>query len=358
MTQEQIEELIDRVTEHTKEMEQDAEKTEDDIQLEQRLENMGIARDDEVFEEVKDLLRHYDTYINRLENMRDADTWKNAIEMIMEIFQKIKSNRGKSKTKQIGPVDIEQWSRLHGPKIAEGIAEIMTGEYNPEMFQKDVKVEYNEKESVGEFDVTVICDGSWSMSWYKNSEQKKAALLIFESLKRLYDKIQRENTIGHEQKITFNTDGKIFMWNEHVETLKRPSPDFTDQERMKTFQLLDYDDGNNTDDYCAVRKTYEDIISKWPKYLERIKKWEIKRIVLVITDWGSSDADELKKHIRELRKLWVLVYGIGIGGEYQEVLTNYNTWGNKDLWYGVPCEIAEKLPSTLLNILKPHLENL
>jgi hypothetical protein len=78
----------------------------------------------------------------------------------------------------------------------------------------------------------------------------------------------------------------------------------------------------------------------------------------VITDWGSSDADELKKHIRELRKLWVLVYGIGIGGEYQEVLTNYNTWGNKDLWYGVPCEIAEKLPSTLLNILKPHLENL
>jgi hypothetical protein len=74
LTQEQIEELIDRVTEHTKEMEQDAEKTEDDIQLEQRLENMGIARDDEVFEEVKDLLRHYDTYINRLENMRDADT--------------------------------------------------------------------------------------------------------------------------------------------------------------------------------------------------------------------------------------------------------------------------------------------
>jgi hypothetical protein len=36
----------------------------------------------------------------------------------------------------------------------------MTGEYNPEMFQKDVKVEYNQKESIGEFDITVVGDGS------------------------------------------------------------------------------------------------------------------------------------------------------------------------------------------------------
>jgi hypothetical protein len=80
--------------------------------------------------------------------------------------------------------------------------------------------------------------------------------------------------------------------------------------------------------------------------------------VLVITDWSSSNSELLRRYIRALRKLWVLVYGIGLGSEYDDVLVNYNTWEDKELWYGVPCYVANKLPSTLLNILKPHLESL
>lgn len=163
LTQKQIDELVDKVTEELKKNDQQEDKSDKEIQLEQRVENMGIAREDRRFEPTKEFLERYDNYLEHLEKMRDADTGKNAIEMIMEIFQKIKSDRGKTKVKQIGPVDIENGIRLHGPKIAEGIADIMAGKYDPEMFQKDIKVEYNEHESVGEFDVTVICDGSGSM---------------------------------------------------------------------------------------------------------------------------------------------------------------------------------------------------
>ena len=357
LTQEQIDELVEKAAEFSKENEKEEAKSEEEVQLEQRVENMGVSKNSYNFDEIKKRLKEYDTYMTHLEQMRDTETWQNAIEMIMEIFQKIKSNRGKSKTKQVWPVDIEKWERLHGPRIADGIAEIMSGEYNPEMFQKDIKVEYNEKESIGEFDVTIVCDGSWSMSGTKNREQKKAALLIFESLKRLYDKILRESSITREQKIVFNTDGKIFNWSENTKTLKKSSPDFSDQERIHMASLLDYDNGG-TDDYYALEETYNEIVSKGPAYLERIKKWEIKRIILVTTDGASSDENRLVNAIKKLKKIWVLIYGIGVGGEYKDVIKNYTTWDDKILWYGVPCPVAENLPSTLLNILKPHLENL
>lgn len=82
-----------------------------------------------------------------------------------------------------------------------------------------------------------------------------------ESLKRLHDKIERETEIKREQKIKFNTDGKIFFGGEYVEILKPSHPDFTDEERLRTFQLLDNCPGN-TNDYSALRETYDDITNK------------------------------------------------------------------------------------------------
>jgi len=185
----------------------------------------------------------------------------------------------------------------------------------------------------------------------------KKKKILAKKLKRLYDKIQKENTIGSAQKIVFNTDWKIFFWGDSVEILKESSPDFTDQERIKAFQLLDLSPGN-TNDYSALEELLVDIEEKWEEYKDKIKKWEIKKIALIITDGGSDDAERLSKIIKKLKILWVLLYGIGLWDDYEDVIVNYNTWDNNESWYGIPCEAAENLPSTLLNILSPHLERL
>ncbi|MEI6773307.1 MAG: hypothetical protein WCL18_00275 [bacterium] len=66
--------------------------------------------------------------------------------MIMEIFENIQSKNGKTRIISKGPVSLDKADRLHIPKITQGIVEIMNGNLDPEMFDRDVREKKEHKE--------------------------------------------------------------------------------------------------------------------------------------------------------------------------------------------------------------------
>jgi hypothetical protein len=86
------------------------------------------------------------------------------------------------------PVDLERGTRLFAGAIATGISDFYGGNESPEMFEMDARKE-KIHEGAGNFEITILADGTGSMGGQRNIQQKKAILLVFEALKALHDKI-------------------------------------------------------------------------------------------------------------------------------------------------------------------------
>ncbi len=331
-------------------------KTREELELEQRVKSiLSWEYSDKKFEELKRKLQNYEEYYKQLKKIKDPETGKFIIDEISELFKQIKSKRQKPRFVSKWPVDIEIWVRLDPLSIAEWIAQIKSWNLDPEMFEEDITIE-REKEFVWKFDVTIISDWSGSMKWEKNTEQKKAVLLIFEALKKINDKLhyEKKNMLN---TLEITTRWIIFKWWSDIEELKEESKLFSDKDRLQLFEWLNYYYWWTTNDYDSLEKVYDDFLQKDSKYKKSIKTWKIKNIVFVMTDWKSSSKNELKENISRLRKEWVIVYWIWITNWWWAVLENYK-WDNKELWFWQVCEKAENLAKTLKNILKDHLEKI
>ena len=330
-------------------------KSKQELELENRAKLMGINTEDkEALEEIIQQLREYENFLEQLEKVENPETWESVMEEIEKLFDKIRSHRLKNRYKAKWPVDIEKWVRLHGPSLATGIAEIKSWNINPEIFEEDIK-SLKELPFVGKFDLTIVADGSWSMTWPKNIQQKIAILLLFEALKRLHDKLEEEE-YKLKQWIEFNTEWLMFNWKT-VDNFKESSANFTDKERLKSYNILDYDNWDYTNDYDSLEEIYNKLLEKDDQYLQDIMFGKTKKIVFVMTDGNSSDSTKLKHRISKLRELWVLVYGIWITKEGKGVINNY-AWENEILWKWEVCKKPEELSITIKDILMPHLETL
>jgi hypothetical protein len=178
-----------------------------------------------------------------------------------------------------------------------------------------------------------------------------------EALKKLHDKLEVES-YNLKQKIEFNTDWIMFLSSANwVNQFKNESSDFTDKERLNTYSTLDYCSWNDTNDYDALKQIIENLKQKSDEYLQNIKTWKVKKIVVVMSDWWSSDSSEMKKVIKILRNMWVLVYWIWItsSGKPIEELFNFD---NKNLWFWQVCLNSQDLAQTLKDLLRFHLEKL
>jgi hypothetical protein len=194
----------------------------------------------------------------------------------------------------------------------------------------------------------------WQNWAVENREQKIATLLIFEALKLLHDKLEMEK-FRLEKPVNFSTEGIMFIWKT-TKNFKKSSTDFTDNDRLEAYSLLDYCDGDRTNDYDGVKDIIKDIENKPDEYLKSIKEWKIKKIVLILSDWWSSNEDLMKKNISKLRSYWILVYWIGITESWNPVIDLF-AWENKSLWFWQVCEKAEDLSRTLKDLLVDHIKN-
>jgi len=337
--------------------EKNREKTREELELERRAKNMWInPSDKDTFQETIRSLKDYDKFLAQLEQLIDKHTGNTVMQEIENIFKYIRSHRSKPRYKSKGPVDIDHGYRLHPWAIAWGIAEVKWGNFNPEMFEMDIKHEKPEQ-LTGRFELTLIADGSWSMDENDKSRQQKiAVLLILESLKRLHDKLSEEKH-NLTEGVEFTT--QAIMFSEKIKWVldcKNLWSDFSDQERLYTYSSLDHANWW-TNDYDGLQKVIDHM--KWysHEHLQEIQSWKIKKIIIVMSDGWSDDATKMKEKIKILRNMWVLVYGVGITTSGSPIVELFQST-NQSLGYGQVCEDVEKLAQTLKDILWLHLEKL
>jgi hypothetical protein len=310
------------------------------------------------FESKKKKLSEYLSYIKWLHNIKDVKTKNSIINELANCFDSIKSRRLKPYYSSKWPVDSEHGVRLHWPSIAEGIWSILQWEDDPYMREKDI-VKFKPGEFANNFELTLITDWSGSMTQNnKNQEQKKTCLAIFEWLKILHDKLQQESS-EMVSDLNFTTEWLMFDGSS-VHTIKKKGTEFTDSQRLQAFSELDRCNwyNNETDALGIIKK---DILTWTQEYRENILSWEIKKIIIIISDW-LGDIEEIKKHIKYLRWLWLFVYGImldtkNIGEkERRDVLSTYqdNQWWNNAYF----CKKSEEIVNIVYNLLQNHLTNI
>jgi len=349
----QLEEAIEKVIEEKKE--QNKPKSQKELELEQRAKSiLWWDASEKDIEKVKRKLEEYNNFLKKLEQIQDSETWKPIIDEIVSLFEKIKSKREKPRYQYKWPVDQELWVWLDSAFIASWVAQLLSWNPNPEMFEREI-IKQKEQNFVWKFELTLITDGSGSMEWEKNRQQKIAFLLIFEALKRLVDRLSLAKT-QLQESLDIVTEGLMFTGS-WVETIKEASNDMTDKDRLEAFGILDYAGGWMTNDYDAIKKVLEDIENRPYQDLQDIKQWKIKKIVIVLSDWWSSNPYLMKKNIQNLRGKWVIVYGIWITSAGRPVVDLYS-WGGKKLGFGQVCKKPQDLAKVLKDLLKEHLEKI
>ena len=354
LSEEDMEKLKDKIVKNKKEK---MEKTKEELEIEKRVKWMWINPDDEEkFEKIKKKLNEYLGYKSELEKIKDTENWNSVMDEIADLFESIRSRRKKETYKYTWPVDLEHstdwW--LYETALAGGYSEIKAGNYNPEMFRKVHNKEI-ERQFVWKFDLTIIADGTGSMIWPKNTQQKKAVILVNEALKKLHDHLEEDS---HDllQTIDFEIDNYIF-WSNSRKT-KEKSSNLTDEQRLKLYDSLDEQDWKDNNEWLLLEKIYKEFTNLSSEYHQEIKDWKTKKIIFLMTD-GKQDVDEyeakLKENIKNFKEDWVLVYGIWIANDAE--VTIYD-WDDETLWCWKMCEDPSDLAKVLKDILKEHLEKL
>lgn len=333
-------------------------KSKEQLEREQRALKIREQDKSKSVEELLAELEEYDKFYRQLQQVRNSDTWNTVMEDIEELFKYIRSQRLKPQLKPRWPVDIDHsiW-KLHTPSVASGIAELLWGNVDAELWEEHTKKEKT-KNYVGKFEVSIVADGTGSMDWEKNRQQKINVLLIFEALKHLRDMLedsQRDMTEWME----FETEWYIFGKNSRK--IKQLWPDFSDTERLKVYKALDEDDWPDNNEGLLLERMYNDF-SQNSSDIEKqeIKQSKKKKIIFILTDWEQDVSEYEKKlvaNIHNFREDGVLVYGIGITNGWASVTELYaDRDQNASRGFGKVCEDPEALATTLLDLLSPHLK--
>ena len=349
--EEDLREILEEIIE--KQNNQKEEKTKEDLEMDRRVKNILKNEDsNRDFKEIKEELANYIEYFKNIKQIKDSNTNRNVFDEIINLFTKIKSENLKPRYSSKGPVDIELWVRLDQNSVSEWIWQIKSWNMNPLMFEQDISIE-KIKKYIWKFEITIVADGSGSMRWKENIEQKKAIILLLESLKKLNDKIKYSNK-DFIKNLQFTTEAIMFDWKWIIK-LKDKSSYITDSDRLKLFNWLDYSSWSNTNDYDSIDNILQEFIKKSDTYIKEVKSWKIKKIVFVMTDWNSSNIKLLQSNILKLRSLWILVYWIGITLSGKSVLESYKS-KKEELWFWQVCEKSEDLAIILKDLLTLHLE--
>ncbi len=332
-------------------------KSREQLELENRAENMWISRDNQEFEDIVDKLREYDRFLEQLKSVKDSETWNSVMEEICSLFENIRASRLKPKMKSKWPVDMEHWVRLDGWSVATWIAEIKSGNFNPLMFAKNV-THLKENLLVWDFDLTIIADWTWSMQWEKNRQQKIAFLLILEALKMLHDKIEI-NKSYLKKPINFQTTW--FIFGRHSRCIKEKSSDIKDKERLQLYSSLDEYDWPKNNEWLLLEKIYKDFhYNTSESEKKEIKDWKTKKIIIVLSDWWQDVPEyerKLRENISNFRNDWVLVYAVGITNDWSPVVDLFS-WENKSLWFWQVCEDVWDLAKTIKDLLVDHIKEI
>lgn len=285
-------------------------KSAEDLAAEAYAKEVGVSIED---------LKKYQQFWRKVEELRSPESDETVVEEIRAAFRQIITERLEPVSRPKLPV--EEGEYLVRP--AEAVAEVRAGKTEPRVWMT-YEVKEQAKELFGAFDVTVVCDRSRSMeesdgTSVKKVEQQKAAALVLEAMREFCDDLEdkRKDMIAD---LCVRSEVWGFGGPSEVGCIKALSEELTDKQRVAVFKELANTPGKSTRDDLAL----EGILASVPEEdWERIVKKELRKVVIVLTDGDSSNAEGAKEAIKKLRARGVVVVAIGITKAAENVLRLY-----------------------------------
>ncbi len=317
-----------------------ARKAQEKFDQDHRISPESRAEFESVREEIADARREMQKF------------WSDLVGKAIEYKQKIAHEQMR------GNLNIESIIR-HYPELIEAES---NGNFDKLPIYSRMELEKTLVDKPELIEVSLVVDGSESMSGKKIQIARKAATLLMLSLVDFNTELEYRKKETHSK---LRTDTEVIMFGSDFNIVKR----------------LDKENNYNTDMgeaevVSSVSKmlsgyggTYdngplEHILSTIDsERLEKIKNGKLKKIVFEITDGASSSEDETKRAIQGLIANGVLVFAFQIGDvdQWEKDIFN-NIWNNNDsmIHNGISIgdgEIAN-LPEKLIQSLKDMVKNI
>ena len=290
----------------------------------------------------KEQLQNYRKIVEELNKIINSETNISLVEELRNLFYRIISKR--LKKAQAPKYPVEEGDDLVDP--AQLVAEVKSGNLQPKVWE-DTEMKEIKGNRFGEVEITLVCDRSDSMAGQKAEEQRKSAVLVMEVLKE-FSEICEAEKININKPLEIKSEIYSFVGdNEDKKPMKKMSAELGEAERINVLKKLYDVPGSTTDFNCleAIDANLDDIIKT------KIKIGELKKIVIVFTDGGSDNPARVQAILKSLRDSGVVVVGVGITTKGAPVLSTYSP-------NALVVEEVQKLPTTLGELLKEHLENL
>lgn len=335
LPEEAIEEAVKKYTESKSKHE--TGKSEEEELAEAYAREHGVTRED---------IEGYAHLWDEVERIANPDTGESVVEELRELFRKIITERRGEKYRSKQPV--REGDLLIKP--AEAVAAVAGGETEPAVWRTRAKKERKEK-LFGNFDVTLVLDRSGSMQYsdasgaVKYVEQKKAAVLLLEALKEFSDDLD-DARADMADDLHVRTEAWSFGGHAETVVLKPLDETLTERQRISIAATLDSVPGSSTEDYAALEAIARGITDEDK---ERMAKGDLKKIVIVLTDGDSSDADRARRVAGALREAGVTVVGVGITADGAGATSTYAP-------DGMVCQRADRLAAVLGGLLQEHLK--
>jgi von Willebrand factor type A domain len=182
----------------------------------------------------------------------------------------------------------------------------------------------------------------------KLREQQKALVLFMEALKRFNDVLDEEE-ISLKKPLSIKSEVYSFQADGNdIIPIKKMGKILTEKERIESTAKVSNAPGQSTTDYVTLEAIDKEIDAE---SLEKIQQGELKKIVIVFTDGGSSDQFRVQKILNTLRGKNIVVIGVGITESGSPAITTYAP-------ESVLAKEAKDLPNVLAQILKEHLDGI
>lgn len=239
------------------------------------------------------------------------------VQELSEVFKKIISRRLSERWRH-APQLRKEGEELEESVLAEAYVESKAGG-DPAVFRELIR-EKREQEGYGKLDMTLINDLSGSMSeGEKLVMDRRSKLLFLESLADFSKEIkQAELESGVSLGLEVRTETRAFGDFGDVE-LKKMGPELLEKERIQIWEKLHQAEGG-TPDYLSLEQVLESIL---PEQEKELKEKILRKVVVILSDGGSQDAERVKKTLKALRAKGVIVLGLGMTESGAAVMDTY-----------------------------------
>lgn len=194
----------------------------------------------------------------------------------------------------------------------------------------------------GGYDLHLAIDVSGSMAGEKAQMAATSSMIFLEGLD-LFEQHIHQTEEQERVQLGLDVRTEVNIFGDDASTLKPLSATLSEKERLDTYYRANQAASSTTQDYLAL----EQIITNHEADLASGEVTsERKRVVIVVTDGGSSNEDRAIAAVERLRKLGFTVIGIGITDTNAERLYEPS---------GRTINEPAQLPQTLISIIETQV---